>query len=181
MFKNHRKQQLLEKARKFFLDWIEIEADPKLEIAEQNIMCVQARSIELERIRLQGGLSQYLAEYDGDLINELKELEKSAVDVMRKTEVLIVRMVFSVLLLIVTSLGIFLIPARLLSITSLCSLPEDWRSDLNERVKRLNKAERSLWFIRFKKAQIYLECVWASLQIKYDNLWRSQNENNQRK
>ncbi|MBW4619215.1 MAG: hypothetical protein KME17_07630 [Cyanosarcina radialis HA8281-LM2] len=52
-------------------------------------------------------------------------------------------------------------------------LPEDRYADFQERLHRLTKAKKPLWFIRFKRIQYLLELFWAFVQIKVANVWLS--------
>ena len=177
MFKNEDKQRMLEKTRKYFLDWIVAEEDPKLEIAEQKIICLQTTCSKLEQIKLKGNLKEFASNYDGDFLNDLNQSKQEALNVMKEVMIGMAKMYLSLLLLLITSLAIFVTPSQLFSIKLPLFLSQDGRSNLKERIKRLEKADKSRWFIRVKEIQFLLELCWAEIQIKWDNLWLSENEN----
>lgn len=177
MFENKHKQKLLEKAREFFLDWIETEADPELEAVEQKAIYLQTISSKLERIRSDGKLKEFMAQYEGNLLEDLNHLKKEALEIMNQTIIVMAKMVFSVFSIFIAALLIFLIPTTFFSITSLSFLPEAWRSDLEESINRLEKTDQSRLFIGFKRVQFLLELFWAGISIAWDNLWLSKNEN----
>ena len=177
MFKNQHKQQTLEKVRQKFLGWIKIEADPELEILQQGAIRLETTALQLKQINSEYKAKELVARYKGNLPEDLKYIERIALEMMNRAIFLQVKMVFSLLLVVIAALFIFLIPTPFFSIKSLSFLPEDWRSDLEKRIERLKKANKSRLFIRFKKVQFLLELLCAGIATAWDNLWLSENEN----
>lgn len=64
---------------------------------------------------------------------------------------------------------------NLFKISSL--FPEDWRCNTNEKLQRLQKAGYSQWYIRLATFQIFLELIWAAIEVAWDNLWLPRNRN----
>ena len=181
MFKNEHKQRMLEKVRNYFFESIFSKEDSALESVEREAIGLQTYASELEQICSSGKLKEFMLQYDGNFLEELHILEQAALRIRSKAFVSMVKMIlkaiFSLFMVLIVALLIFLIPGPVFSTEPERFLPEDWQRDLQQRLDRLKKAERSVWFIRKKRVQHLLELFWAGIRIRWDNLWLSQNGN----
>jgi hypothetical protein len=54
--------------------------------------------------------------------------------------------------------------------------PEDWRGETEAKLQRLEKNNKSKYFILLVSSQSLLEFLRATIQIKCENLWLPQNK-----
>ena len=140
---------------------------------------MEAAALKLKQINSEDKVKELIARHEGNLLEDLKYIERVALDIMNEVIFLQVKFqvkaFFSFLLVAIAALLIFLIPTPFFSIKYLAFLPEGWRSDLEEKIRRLEKTGKSRSFIEYKKLQFLLESFQAGIAIAWDNLWLSEN------